>query len=164
MTTPLEHKIETIARPVAGDLGLEIICVRIIGEGGSRNVQILAENPATRNLSLDDCAKLSKGLSAILDVEDPIEGAYRLEVSSPGIDRPLIREKDFEDFKGFEAKIETQTPSENGQKRYRGRIKGIDNGVISLETDTGVEAIPFSGLSKARLVLTDDLIKATANM
>ena len=162
-TTPLENKISEIARPVIEDMGLDLVCVKVIGEGGSRSVQIMAEDPKTRRLGIDDCTKLSKAISMVMDVEDPIEGAYRLEVSSPGIDRPLVREQDFEDFAGFEAKIETDTPAENGQKRFRGQIKGLKDGIVLLDTDTGEVEIPFGSLNKAKLVLTDELINATAN-
>lgn len=162
--TPLEHRIAEIARPVAADLGLSIVQVKIIGEGGSRNVQIMAENPDTKRLGIDDCTKLSKALSAVMDVEDPIDGAYRLEVSSPGIDRPLVSEQDFETYKGFEVKLEVTIPHENGQKRFRGHIDSINDGIIVLNTDQGEAHIDFSALKKAKLVLTDELIKATANL
>ncbi len=161
--TPLEQKITALAAPVIADLGFELVWVKIIGEGNSQNVQIMAENPETKRLGIDDCAKLSKAIAAVMEVEDPISGAYRLELSSPGIDRLLVREKDFEDYAGFEAKLETDTPNENGQKRFRGVIKGIKQNLISLDTDTGEVEIPFGALAKAKLVLTDDLIKATAN-
>lgn len=126
----------------------------------------MAEDPATGRLGIDDCTKISKAVAALLDVEDPISGKYVLEVSGPGIDRLLIREKDFETYKGFEAKIETALPTETGQKRFRGVLNGIDeNNRIAMTTDNGEEVeIPFSALSKAKLVMTDDLIKKTANM
>ncbi len=162
-SSPVEQKVFDIAVPVAQDLGLDIVCVKIIGEGGSRNVQVMAEDPETRKLNIDKCAELSRALSAVMDVEDPINGAYRLEVSSPGIDRPLMKIKDFDDFKGFEAKLETNTPTENGQKRFRGHIKGVQGTTVEIETDQGLAEIPFEHLVKAKLVLTDELIKATAN-
>ncbi len=163
--TPLEHKITEIARPVIEDLGYDLVCVKIIGEGGSQNIQVMAENPKTKRLGIDDCTKISKALSAIMDVEDPINGAYRLEISSPGIDRPLVRLEDFNTYKNLEVKIETSVPAENGQKRFRGTLKGIQNeDQIALATDQGDITIPFASLSKAKLVLTDELIKATANL
>jgi ribosome maturation factor RimP len=163
-TSPLEDKITHLAEPVITDLGFSLTCVRISGENGAALVQVMAEDPATRRLGVDDCAKISRALSAIFDVEDPIKGAYRLEVSSPGIDRLLIRKKDFEDFAGFEAKLETYTPSENGQKRFKGVLKGINNDNVLVQTETGDIEIPYAELSKAKLVLTDELIKATANL
>lgn len=162
--TPLENRIYKLADPVIEDLGFALVNVKVIGEAAAPTVQIMAEDPATRRLGVDDCAKISRALSAVLDVEDPISSAYRLEISSPGIDRILTREKDFEDYTGFEVKLETLMPNENGQKRYRGVIKGMEEGKILLGTDTGDVEIPYSALAKAKLVLTDDLIKATANL
>ena len=124
--TPLEEKIAKLAAPVIEDLGFSLHMVKITGEGNAQNVQVMAEDLETKNLGVDDAAKISRALSAVFDVEDPINGAYRLEVSSPGIDRALVKESDFENFKGFEAKIETLTPNENGQKRWRGIINGIE--------------------------------------
>lgn len=160
--TPLENRIKEIAEPAAQDMGLDLVCVKIIGEGGGRNVQIMAEDPATRRLDIDKCAALSKAISALMDVEDPIQGAYRLEVSSPGIDRPLVRPQDFETYKGLEAKLETAMPNENGQKRFRGILKDFDGKTITIDTEQGTAQIPFDALVKAKLVLTDELIKSTA--
>lgn len=163
--TPLEEKIAKLAAPVIEDLGFSLHMVKITGEGNAQNVQVMAEDLETKNLGVDDAAKISRALSAVFDVEDPINGAYRLEVSSPGIDRALVKESDFENFKGFEAKIETLTPNENGQKRWRGVINGIENGQIFVTTeDQGDTQIPFAALAKAKLVLTDELIKATAKL
>lgn len=161
MQTPLEHKVMDLAVPVAADFDLEIVTVKLAGNGGARSLQVMAENPETRNLTIDECTKLSKALSAVLDVEDPIDGAYRLEVSSPGIDRILVKEADFNAYKGFEAKFEMQKPLESGQKKFRGLLQGIDNGTIRVETDRGAVDLPFSDLAKAKLVLTEDLIKTT---
>ena len=105
----------------------------------------------------------SGGGAALEQVGTLIAGRYRLEVSSPGIDRPLVRLEDFEHYKGFEAKLETMTPAENGQKRYRGVIKGLQDNRVLVETDTGQVEIAFSDLAKAKLVLTDELIKAAAS-
>ena len=159
--TPQEQRITDIATPVIEDLGFALICVKIASTDGAQNVQIMAEDPATGRLGVDDCAKISRALSATFDVEDPIKSAYRLEVSSPGIDRPLTREQDFETYNGYEAKVETETPNENGQRRFRGHIKGIKDGIIGMTTDQGEADIPFAEITKAKLVLTDELIKAT---
>lgn len=161
--TPLEKKLTDIIDPVIQDLGFDLVWLSVTGEGGSKTVQILAQNPQTRNLGIEDAATISRAVSALLDVEDPIAGRYRLEVSSPGIDRPLVRLEDFEHYKGFEAKLETMTPAENGQKRYRGVIKGLQDNRVLVETDTGQVEIAFSDLAKAKLVLTDELIKAAAS-
>lgn len=158
--TPLENKISAMITPVVEECGLSLVAVRILDDRGTHTLRVMAEDPQTRRLGVDDCAKLSREISAILDVEDPIKGAYRLEVSSPGIDRPLTREQDFADFAGYEAKIEIFPPIE-GQKRFRGVLKGLDQGQIQLETDQGMAAIPVNDVQKARLVLTDELINAT---
>jgi ribosome maturation factor RimP len=160
--TPLESKIAQIVEPVIADLGLSLFSVKIIGEGGSRNVQIMAEDPATRNLGVEQCAQVSRAVSAVLDVEDPIDGHYRLEVSSPGIDRLLLKLEDFQTWSGFEAKVETDTPIETGQKRFKGILKGIENDIVKIDTEQGAAEIPFASIAKAKLVLTDQLIKATA--
>lgn len=163
--TPLEAKLRALIEPVIKDCGFALFHVQCIGgDKGSTTVQIMAEDPATKNLGVDDAAKISRAVSATLDVEDPIEGAYRLEVSSPGIDRLLIHKDDFEHYKGFEAKIETKSPDKNGQKRFRGRLNGLKDNMISLSTDLGETEIPYSALAKAKLILTDKLIKETAKL
>ena len=162
--TPLEAKIEQIINPVITDLGLELVSVKIIGEGGSRSVQIMAEDPATHNLGVDQCASISRAVSALLDVEDPIDGHYRLEVSSPGIDRMLIKLADFERYAGFEARLETNEPIATGQKRFKGILQGIENDIVKINTDQGEAEIPYGTIAKAKLVLTDALIKATAKI
>ena len=161
--TPLENRLSDIAAPVIEDLGFALVQVKHLSDNGG-TVQIMAEEPATGRLGVDDAAKISRALSAVFDVEDPIKGAYRLEISSPGIDRPLTRLEDFEKYKDFEAKLETDMPSETGQKRFRGFIRGIDGDVITLQTDQGDAQVNFNALVKAKLVLTDDLIKRTANL
>lgn len=159
--TPMERKIADLATPVAESLGLRLVCVRITGEGGAQNVQVIAENPATRRLPLEDCTRLSRELSALMDVEDPVKSAYRLEISSPGIDRLLISPQDFADFSGFEAKIELEFP-QDGQKRFRGILRGIDGEQIHLDMpDKGPVTLPYGSVSRARLVLTDELIAAS---
>lgn len=155
--TPLEHTLIKLSEPVLKDLGFELVLLEF--KGGI--LQILAENPKTGNLSLDECAAISKILSPLLEVEDPIAGAYTLEISSPGIDRPLIRPEDFEKFKGFEAKVEMEDSLENGQKRFRGVILGSKDGFIGLLVDGVQHSLEFANVRRARLVLTDELIKAT---
>lgn len=155
----IERKIAQLVEPVIQDKGYELVSLSLQGT----ILQIMAENPQTRKLGVDECATLSREISTLLEVEDPIKGHYRLEVSSPGIDRPLVRLQDFADFAGFEAKIEISPPHE-GQKRFRGRIKGIENNDVMLETDKGLIGLPFEGIEKAKLVLTDELIKHTASL
>ena len=158
--TETERKIGDILRPAAEAAGYRLVAVRITTESSGIILRVMAENPATRNLGVDECAKLSREFSTLLDVEDPINGAYRLEISSPGIDRPLVSKKDFADYKGFEAKVEIDPPV-NGQKRFRGRVIGVEGDDIVLKTeDQGEVALPFESVHKAKLVLTDELIKA----
>ena len=110
-------------------------------------------------MTVEHCAEISRALSALLDVADPLPGAYQLEVSSPGIDRPLVRRADFERFAGFEARIETATPIE-GRRRFRGRLGRLEGDVVHLEAPEGERSIPFSAIKKAKLILTDDLLAA----
>jgi ribosome maturation factor RimP len=161
---PLELKISEITAPVIEDLGFSLYCVKLTGQDGSTIVQIMAEDPATGRLGVDDCAKISRAVSAIMEVEDPIKSAYRLEVSSPGIDRFLIQPEHFEKYKGFEAKLETDSPAENGQRKFRGTIKALEDNKVLIVTDEGEVEIPLGTLTKAKLVMTDELIKATANL
>lgn len=160
--TPLEQKIAALVEPIVLDMGLSLFSVNVIGDGASRSLQVMAEDPATKRLDLGACTKLSKAISTVLDVEDPIQGAYKLEVSSPGIDRLLLSLEQFQEYKGFEAKIELNVPIESGQKRFRGIIQEVKENNIGIETDQGLFEIPFKSLKKAKLVLTDELIKATA--
>lgn len=163
--TPLEIKISKIVKPVIEDLGYALVFVKIVGEaGGIMNVQIMAENPETKRLPIDACAAISRAISAVMDVEDPISGRYTLEVSSPGIDRPLTRLEDFVTYTGYEAKIESDMPAENGQRKFRGRLLGLDGEQIMIVTEQGEAKVPYSSLVKAKLVLTDELIKTTANL
>jgi ribosome maturation factor RimP len=152
----LEQKIDGIIRPVIEELGFYLSWIEY--KGGI--LQIFAENPKNGNLNLAECSTISREISPILEVEDPIESAYRLEVSSPGVDRLLVRESDYERYCGFTAKIELDTPLD-GQKRFRGTIEEKKDGQIALKTDTGLVNLPFRDISKAKLVMTDDLMKTS---
>lgn len=162
--TPLVRLIE----PEADALGFALVRIRLFGKGDERTLQIMAERPDTRQLNIDDCAELSRRISDKLDAleeagQDPIEGAYRLEVSSPGIDRPLTRRQDFNDWAGHEARI-VLTEAVDGQKQFKGDLEGIDaDGTIAIRHPrTGVvERVPFALIADAKLVLTDRLIDAT---
>lgn len=156
----LLKKINRAIGPTAETMGYELVRVLLIGAGSSRpTLQIMAERPDGTML-IDDCSRLSQAVSAILDVEDFMTEAYDLEVSSPGVDRPLTRVKDFDRYKGFETRIELDTPVD-GQKKFRGMLRGIDaNDNILMDTEHGSVVLPFSALGKAKLVLTDDLIRA----
>lgn len=163
--TPLEHKLSEYAQPVIEDMGFALVLIKVLNSGGSQTVQVMAEDPKTKRLGVDDAAEISRALSAVFDVEDPIKGAYRLEVSSPGIDRPLLTLEDFKTYEGFEAKVESDVPAaENGQKKFRGRIRGVEGENVLIDTDQGEAEIPFASLVKAKLVMSDELIKRTANL
>jgi len=154
--TPLEHKLIRIVEPVINDMGFQLVLLEF--KGGV--LQILAEDPKTGNLSLDDCTAINKMLSPLLEVEDPIPGAYTLEISSPGIDRPLMKAEDFAKYAGYDAKVELDE-SMDGQRRFRGKIMGVNEEFVTLLVDKVEHRIDIGAMKKARLVLTDDLIKAT---
>jgi len=153
-------RLEALISPTIEAMGYDLVRVQLQGKE-HLTLQIMAERRDGIAMTVDDCADISRALSAVLDVEDPISGAYNLEVSSPGIDRPLTREKDFVNWAGFEAKIETAAPVA-GRKRFRGRLKGLDDAKsVLLLSDDGEElALPFADIHRAKLVLTDDLIEA----
>jgi len=156
--TPLERKITEIIDPVVKDLGFDVVQVRLIGSQKLQTLQILAENPATGRIDLNGCTAVSRAVSAILDVEDPIPGAYQLEVSSPGIDRPLVRAEDFLKNKEKEISIETDIPQDNGQKRFKGVLKDFANDTLVLQTADGDAEISIGDIIKAKLVLTEELV------
>lgn len=155
--TPLENKLTAIAAPVIQDLGFELVIL----EFKSGVLQIFAEDPKTGNLSLDDCTAINKMLSPVLEVEDPIPGAYTLEISSPGIDRPLIKAEDFGKYAGFDAKLELDDAVADGRKRFRGKLSGVNDGFVAMIVDGEEHRFELAAIKKARLVLTDELIKAT---
>ena len=155
-------KVVQIIEETTASLGLELIRVTF-GGGRTQTLQIMAEN-SDGTMLVDDCARLSREVSALLDVEDPITGEYMLEVSSPGIDRPLTRPKDFSKWAGFDIKIELRTGNDEGRRRFKGRLNGFEDGVIGMTTLEGDEfKIPFEEMLKAKLLLTDELLKAAAN-
>jgi ribosome maturation factor RimP len=154
------NKVEKLIVPVLEDMGMALVRVRI-SEINDPMLQIMIEHTDDRTVSVEDCAKASRSISVILDAEDPIKQPYTLEVSSPGIDRPLVHPRDFARFVGFEAKVDLRT-AVLGRKHYRGRLLGIVNDAIRLSTETGEAELPLNEIEKAKLVLTDDLL--TANM
>ena len=157
-----EGRAETIESLVAPSLqaeGFDIVRVLFSGDGCPK-LQIMVERQDGRAVSVDDCALASRLVSAVLDVEDPVSGSYVLEVSSPGIDRPLTRLQDFERFAGFEARVELRVPVE-GRRRFRGRLMGVEQDRIRLETEQEEVELSFDDIQKAKLVLTDDLIAAS---
>jgi ribosome maturation factor RimP len=156
-------RIEAMLTPSIEALGYEVVRVQL--GGGQRPVlQVMAEPSDGRPMTVDDCALISRTASALLDVEDPLDGAYLLEVSSPGIDRPLTRAKDFERFAGHEARLETSEPID-GRRRFRGRLLGLSTDdaagpAVKLEVEQGPVSVPLDRIERAKLVLTDELIAA----
>lgn len=151
-------EIEQMIAPTVADMGYDIVRVQLSGNRRP-HLQIMAERRDGAAMQVDDCAELSHAISAVLDVEDPIAGAYELEVSSPGIDRPLTRLADFDRFAGFEAKLETSRPLD-GRRRFRGRLGGTAGEEVVIETESGEIVLPFSAVTKAKLILTDELLAA----
>lgn len=144
--------------PASRDLGYEIVRIRVIGSR-NKTLQIMAERPDGKMASID-CEKLSRGISPLLEAEDPMDGEYALEVSTPGIDRPLTRLADFDRWIGWQAKLELDRAIE-GQRRFTGELAGTDgtNVCIDLDGEEDTALIPFEWLANARLILTDDLIR-----
>lgn len=151
----IDRRMAAIVGPVIEDMGFELVRVRLMG-GKSKTLQIMADRPGG-GIEVEDCARISTAVSAVLDVEDPLEEAYTLEVSSPGIDRPLTRLKDFDTWAGYEAKVETSEMID-GRRRFRGMLAGTEDGEVLLEIPEGTIGLKFDWLSDAKLVLTDELI------
>lgn len=154
-----------LIEPEAAALGFALVRVRVMGAADGRTLQVMAERPDTRQLTIDDCAALSRRVSDRLDEQealgtDPIEGEYRLEVSSPGIDRPLTRLADFDDWRGYEARVVLREKLD-GRKQFKGDLAGTRGDDVLLALDMGEVALPFAGIADAKLVLTDRLIAAT---
>jgi ribosome maturation factor RimP len=152
----MDRRLAEIVTPVIEDLGFELVRIRLM-TGKTATLQIMAERPEG-GIEVDDCAAISTAVSATLDVEDPILDTYTLEVSSPGIDRPLTRLKDFETFEGYEAKIETSELID-GRKRFKGILAGVEGDEVLVNIEEGTVGLKFDWLTDAKLVLTDELIK-----
>jgi ribosome maturation factor RimP len=154
--------LERMIEPEVRNLGYELVRVCMIGGSSDPTLQVMAERPDTHQLDLADCERISRRLSDVLDLCDPIEGSYRLEVSSPGIDRPLTRLKDYQDWIGHEARVTLAEPRE-GRKQFSGTLQGLDGDTVRLHGKDGQDyALSFSDISSAKLLLTDKLINATA--
>lgn len=143
--------IETLVAPSLAAMGYDV--VRVAFTGGRRaTLQIMAERTGEESMSVDDCARVSRTVSALLDVADPIATSYVLEVSSPGLDRPLVKRGDFERFTGREAKLELNAPRTDGRRRFRGRIAGLDGDAVRLVQDGEEVTLPLAAITRARLV------------
>ena len=151
-------QVEALIAPALEAMGFDI--VRVLLSGGDRlRLQIMAERHADGGMNVDNCAEVSRAVAAILDVEDPIDQAYTLEVSSPGIDRPLTRLADFDRFAGFEGRVEMINPID-GRRRFSGRLRGSRGEAVVLDCEEGEVVLPFAAMQKAKLLLTDELIAA----
>ncbi len=151
------NEVAQLIEPTIRDLGFDLVQVRMVG-GGRRTLQVMAEPiDRARGMTVDDCAAISRAISAVLDVADPIEGTYALEVSSPGIDRPLVRRSDFERFAGLEAKLECE-PAVDGRKRFRGVVRGLEFDEVVVEEEGSLIRIPFRSVKKAKLTLSPALL------
>lgn len=153
--------VTKLIEPEVKALGFDLVRVAMIGGTSDPTLQVMAERPDTRQLTIDDCADLSRRISEKLDEADPIEDAYRLEVSSPGIDRPLTRQADYADWSGHEARLKL-AETVDGARQVSGTIDGIDGDTIRITTPKGTREIPFGKVASAKLLLTDKLITATA--
>jgi ribosome maturation factor RimP len=153
-----QTEIEKLIAPIADRLGYDLVRVRL--RGGSRaTLQIMAERRDRRSMKVEDCARLSREISPVLDAADPIEAEYVLEVSSPGIDRPLIKPADYVRFVGHEAKVEL-TEAVSGRKRFQGLIAGASGEAVTMMLDEGPLELPLAAVKSAKLILTDRLIDA----
>ena len=152
----IDRRLAEIVQPVIEGLGFELVRIRLMS-GKTSTVQIMAETPEG-GIDVNGCADISTAVSAVMDVEDPIEDNYTLEVSSPGIDRPLTRLKDFENWEGYEAKIETGELID-GQRRFKGQLAGVEGNEVLINIEQGTIGLNFDWLSDAKLVLTDELIR-----
>jgi ribosome maturation factor RimP len=166
--TAEDRKLLELLDPIAESAGYEIVRLRLMGGSATgRTLQIMAERPSDGDLGIDDCVKLSRAFSEVLDAADPVSGEYRLEVSSPGIDRPLTRVKDFEAYEGYEARLELDRLAD-GRKRFKGVLAGVEDVdgqphvAINLEGEEETALAPFAWIQDAKLSLTDDLMKLGA--
>jgi ribosome maturation factor RimP len=160
MSDFLDDKVAEIIRPSVSAMGYDVVRANLSGNR-RRTLQIMVERIDRAEMNVEDCAKVSRAVSALLDVEDPISEAYDLEVSSPGIDRPLVRLSDFQRFSGFEARIELKDLVD-GRKRLRGTLLGVgDDEIVTIDSKGDGISVPYSEIKAAKLVLTDELIEAS---
>lgn len=157
--TGLSECIEGIIRPTVEGMGFDIVRVQVLGTR-KRRLQVMAEHRDGRPMTVDDCVGISRALAVLLDVEDPIFGSYTLEVSSPGIERPLVRLDDFRRFAGFAVRVDVVRPVD-GRKRFRGRLLGVDEDVVRIQIDDGEVELPYEDIRRANLLMTDELLAQT---
>lgn len=152
----LAGRVADLIRPTVEGMGYSLVRVQVLGQQRVR-LQVMAERADGEPMQIDDCADVSRAISAVLDVEDRVSASYTLEVSSPGIDRPLVRLADYERFAGFEARIELRQMLA-GRRRYQGRLLGVNGDAVRLAAGGGTVELPFADIARAKLVLTDDLL------
>lgn len=152
----LAGRVETLIGPTVEAMGFSLVRVQVLGQNRPR-LQIMAERTDGVSMLVEDCAAISRAVSAVLDVEDPIAGGYTLEVSSPGIDRPLVRLADFDRFAGFEAKVEMDL-AVNGRRRFQGRLLGTEGDAVRLRMEDSEVVLPYVDIRRAKLVLTEELL------
>jgi len=152
---PANRVAKMIAGPL-GEMGFDLVRVQIFG-ARQPTLQIMAERRDRANMTVEDCAAISRALSALFDVEDAIEGSYTLEVSSPGLDRPLTRARDYDRFAGYLARVELHRPHD-GRRRFRGRIVGLIGDLVRIDMDGRIYDLPFEEIQRAKLVMTDELL------
>jgi ribosome maturation factor RimP len=152
----LAGRVETLIGPTVEAMGFSLVRVQVLGQNRPR-LQIMAERTDGESMLVEDCAAISRAVSAVLDVEDPIAGAYTLEVSSPGIDRPLVRLADFDRFAGFEAKVEMDL-AVDGRRRFQGRLLGTEGDAVRLRMEDSEVVLPYADIRRAKLVLTEELL------
>jgi len=155
----LSRRIEELIEPTVEGLGFALVRIELSGKD-SLCLQVMAEPVDGRGMTVEDCARISRAVSAVLDVEDPIRDPYTLEVSSPGLDRPLIKLRDFEKYAGYEIKLEL-TRALDGQRRYRGQLLGVDGDHVRMRTQGEERLLPYADILKSKLVITDELLKAS---
>lgn len=154
----LAQRVRTLIEPTVVAMGYDIVRIVLSGKQQPR-LQIMAEARDGSGMTADRCAEISRAVSAILEADDPIDSAYTLEVSSPGIDRPLVRLGDFERFAGFEARVETASAID-GRRKFTGRLLGVDGETVRIDAEGAPVAVPFADIRRAKLVLNDALLKA----
>jgi ribosome maturation factor RimP len=154
-----EQQLETLLGPILDAMGYEMVRVQVSGTKHP-TMQVMAERRDGVAMTVEDCAEISRAISAVLDVEDPFDTSYSLEVSSPGIDRPLTKPRDYERFQGFEARVELREPVA-GQRRFKGKLGGLKDDKILMNQEGHTVELPLAQVHKAKLVLTDELIAAS---
>ena len=152
-------KITTLVAASLDAMGYSIVQLRLADSDRRKTLTIMAECTDGRIMSFDDCTAISRTVSALMDVEDPIATAYNLEVCSPGIDRPLVKFADYERYKNYEIKLDTLIPI-SGRKRFRGVLTGAKDQIVTLKTENGEAEIPFTNIKNAKLVMTDELVRS----